>query len=457
MGRAMSITKDEPLAPGVSLHPREEQRYRERTPRSRELLEKARGLIPTGHAGGMWYQLPYPVLLERGEGTQVWDVDGNEYVDMRIGDWVMMHGHSDPHVRDAITAQLGRAGQFGCPEWDLAYRLGSLIQERMPSVEKIRFQVSGTETNLLALRLARAHTGRTKLAKATGSYHGIADILIAGTPSIRYVETTLPPGVTKGVAQDVVEYPFNDLAGTEEVLTREAGNVAAVIVEPVMGAAGMIPATHEFLHGLREVTQRLGIVLIFDEVVTFPMAYGGAQAYYGVRPDLTTMSKAIGGGLPAAALGGSAEIMDLLEPTRHAGRAPITAASTFGGNVTAMAAGIACVEQLTPEVHEHVAALGERLRAGIDEIGRRHGIPLHATGAGHLSGLHWAEERVVDHGTRMQDDDEKITNLVMALMNEGWFTFSFGYLLINRAFTAEQIDDFHEALERALRAVELVG
>jgi glutamate-1-semialdehyde 2,1-aminomutase len=450
------MTRDDSLAPGVSLHPGEEQRYRERTPRSRELLEKARGLIPTGHAGGMWYQLPYPVLLERGQGTQVWDVDGNEYADMRIGDWVMVHGHGDPHVRDAIVGQLGKAGQFGCPEWDLAYRLGSLIQERMPSVERIRFQVSGTETNLLALRLARAYTGRTKLAKATGSYHGIADILIAGTPSIRYVETTLPPGVTEGVAQDVVEYPFNDPDGTEEVLTREADNIAAVIVEPVMGAAGMIPATHEFIQRLRAVTERLGIVLIFDEVVTFPMAYGGAQAYFDIRPDLTTMSKAIGGGLPAAALGGSAEIMELLEPTRHGGKAPITAASTFGGNVTAMAAGIACVEQLTPEVHRQIDALGDRLRAGIDEIGSRHGIPLHATGAGHLTGMHWAEERVVDHRTRMQSDDEKVTNIVMGLMNEGWFTFSFGYLLINRAFDEEKVDAFHEALERALHAVELV-
>jgi glutamate-1-semialdehyde 2,1-aminomutase len=450
------MTRDDALAPGVSLHAGEEQRYRDRTPRSRELLEKTRELIPTGHAGGMWYQLPYPVLLERGEGTQVWDVDGNEYADMRIGDWVMVHGHGDPHVRDAIVDQLGKAGQFGCPEWDLAYRLGSLIQERMPSVERIRFQVSGTETNLLALRLARAYTGRTKLAKATGSYHGIADILIAGTPSIRYVETTLPAGVTEGVAQDVVEYPFNDPDGTEEVLTREADNIAAVIVEPVMGAAGMIPATHEFIQRLRAVTERLGIVLIFDEVVTFPMTFGGAQAYFGIRPDLTTMSKAIGGGLPAAALGGSAEIMDLLEPTRHGGKAPITAASTFGGNVTAMAAGIACIEQLTPEVHQQIDALGDRLRAGIDEIGNRHGVPLHATGAGHLTGMHWAEERVVDHRTRMQSDDEKVTNIVMGLMNEGWFTFSFGYLLINRAFDEEKIDAFHEALDRALHAVELV-
>jgi glutamate-1-semialdehyde 2,1-aminomutase len=450
------LTEDQPLTPGVSLHPGEERRYRERTPRSRELLEKTRGLIPTGHGGGMWYQLPYPVLLERGKGTQVWDVDGNEYVDMRIGDWVMVHGHCDDRIREAVHEQMGRAVQFGCPEWDLAYRLGSLIQERMPSIERIRYMASGTETNLLALRLARAYTGRTKLAKAVGSYHGIADILIAGTPSIRYVETTLPPGVTPGVAQDVVEYPYNDPDGAEEVIAREAGNIAALIVEPVLGASGMIPATPEFLQRLREVTARHGIVLIFDEVVTFPMHYGGAQAYYGIRPDLTTMSKVIGGGLPVAALGGSAEIMGQLEPTLYDGKAPVTAASTFGGNVTGLAAGIACLEMLTPEVHEHIHAMGDRMRAGIDQIGRRHGIPLHATGAGHLAGLHWAEEPVVDYETRMRGDDEKITNLVMALMNEGWFTFSFGYLLLSRLMDERRIDELLAALERSLRAVELV-
>jgi glutamate-1-semialdehyde 2,1-aminomutase len=262
--------------------------------------------------------------------------------------------------------------------------------------------------------------------------------------------------VTPGVAQDVVEFDYNDPDAAEAAISAQADEIAAVIVEPVLGAAGMIPATPQFIHRLREVTRRHGIVFIFDEVVTFPMAYGGAQAYYGVRPDLTTMSKVVGGGLPQAALGGSADIMGLLEPTLHGGKAPVTAASTFGGNVAALASGIACIEQLTPEVHDHIAAIGDRLRAGIDELGQRHGIPLHATGAGHLSGLHWATERVVDYRTRMQGDDEKITNIVMGLMNEGYFTFSFGYLLHNRLMDEEKVDSLLAALERSLHALELV-
>jgi len=165
-------------AEGIALDPGEEQRYRERTRRSLELLERTKPLIPTGHGGGMWYQLPYPVLLERGKGSRIWDVDGNEYLDLRLGDWVMILGHANERVRDAIVAQLEKGTQFGSPDWDLSYRMASLLIERMPSLERVRFLVSGTEANLLAMRLARAHTGRTKLAKMQGSYHGHSDHMV---------------------------------------------------------------------------------------------------------------------------------------------------------------------------------------------------------------------------------------------------------------------------------------
>ena len=442
---------------GISLHPGAEACYRDRTRRSLDLLNRTKALIPTGHAGGMWYQLPYPVLIDHAQAARVWDVDGNEYLDMRIGDWVLALGHRNARIRDAIVAQLDRAVQLGCPEWDLAHRMASLLIERMPSVERVRFLASGTETNLLALRLARAYTGRTTVAKAQGSYHGIADVLVVGDSSIAFAANGVPAGVTPGVAQDVVEFPFNDPDGAEAILTREADNLAAVLIEPIMGAAGMVPADTEFLRRVREVTQRLGAVLIFDEVVTFPTAYGGAQAHHGVLPDLTVMSKTIGGGLPQAALGGRAEIMGLLDPDLHDGRAPVLAASTFGGNVTALAAGIAALEQLTPELHTRMQRVGERMRSGIDELGRSYGIPLHATGFGHLYGMHWAPERVVDYRTRMLDDNEKLANLMLGLMNEGVYQYSFGTLLISAAHGDAEIDEFLAALERALHAVRLVA
>ena len=457
MTNAEQVQRGSAAAEGIALHEGEERKYRERTPRSLELLRRTKPLIPTGHAGGMWYQLPYPVLLERGKGSRIWDVDGNEYVDLRIGDWVLIHGHCNDHIRDAIVAQLDKGIQFGSPDWDLSYRMAAMLIERMRSVERVRFLVSGTEANLLAMRLARAYTGRTKIAKAEGSYHGHADHTVVGSSTVGIQPKKVPAGVVPSVADELVEIPFNDPDGAEAVLEREAANVAAVLVEPVQGAAGMIDASTEYLQRLRDVTARLEIVLIFDEVVTFPVAYGGAQAYHGVTPDLTTMSKAIGGGLPMSALGGRSEIMDLLDPELYGGRAPVTSVSTFGGNQLSLAAGIAALELLTPEVHSRVQAIGDRARNGIDELGRRYDIPLHSSGLGHLFGMHWAPERVVDYRTRMQSDRGKIVNLHLALMNQGYYQMSLGYFLISTEIGESEIDGFLAALDRALHTLDLVA
>jgi glutamate-1-semialdehyde 2,1-aminomutase len=453
----MATTAQSAAAEGIALNAGEEQKYRRRTSRSLELLERTKPLIPTGHGGGMWYQLPYPVLLERGKGARVWDVDGNEYVDLRIGDWVMIHGHANDTIRDAIVAQLDKGVQFGCPDWDLSFRMASLLIERMPCVERVRFLVSGTEANLLAMRLARSYTGRVKIAKAEGSYHGHADHTVVGSSTVGISPNKVPSGVVATVAEELVEIPFNDPDGAEAILERNAGEIAAVLIEPVQGAAGMIDASTEYLQRLRDVTTRLGIVLVFDEVVTFPVAYGGAQAYHGVIPDLTTMSKAIGGGLPMSAIGGRSEIMDLLDPELHGGKAPVTSVSTFGCNQASLAAGIAALELLTPEVHARVQAVGDRARNGIDELGRAYDVPLHSSGLGHLFGLHWAPERVRDYRTRMQTDRTKVVNLHLALMNEGFYQMSLGYFLISTEITEADIDAFLAALERGLHTLGYVG
>lgn len=443
-------------AEGVTLHPVELEKYMARTRRSHERLDRLREIIPTGHGGGMWYQLPHPVVLERSAGCWVWDIDDNCYLDLRIGDWVMYLGHGNAKVREAIVAQLDRGLQFGCAEWELSYRMASMLIERVPSVERVRFVVSGTEANLLALRLARAFTGRVKLAKAQGSYHGHADHLVTGSSTIGIAPMRVPAGVPPSVAEELVEIPFNDPEGAEEILLREGADIAALLIEPVQGAAGMIAASKEYLQRLRDVSQRLGIVLIFDEVVTFPIAYGGAQAYHGVIPDMTTMGKTIGGGLPLAAVGGRAEIMNLLDPELYRGVAPVASVSTFGGNLGALAAGIACLEQLTPEVHAQVQAMGLRARTGIEALGRKYRIPLHSSGLGHLFGMHWAPEPVIDFRTRMQCDRQKVVNLHLALMNDGFFQMSLGYFLIGALHGPAEIDSFLAGLERALHAVELV-
>jgi glutamate-1-semialdehyde 2,1-aminomutase len=441
---------------GITLHPGEELKYRKRTPRSLALLEQTKQLIPTGHGGGMWYQLPYPVLIERGKGPRIWDVDGNEYLDLRIGDWVLIHGHGNKSIRDAVIAQIEKGVQFGCPDWNLSYKMASLLVERMPSIERVRFLVSGTEANLLAMRLARAYTGRVKIVKTEGSYHGHADHTVVGSSAVGIMPKKVPSGVTPNVVHELIEIPFNDPDGAETILEREAADMAAVLIEPVQGAAGMIAATSEYLQRLRDVTTRLGIVLIFDEVVTFPVAYGGAQAYYGIMPDLTTMSKAIGGGFPMSAIGGRSEIMDLLDPELYEGKAPVTSVSTFACNQISLAAGITALELMTPDVHKRVQLIGDRARKGIDDLGRRYGIPLHSSGLGHLFGMHWAPEQVVDFRTRMQDDRQKIVNLHLALMNQGYYQMSLGYFLISTQIGEPEIDGFLAALEKALHILEYV-
>jgi len=441
----------------VVLDGEQEQIYRERTGRSRKLLAESRRLIPTGHGGGMWYQLPYPVLLDRGKGCWVWDADDNRYLDLRIGDWVMILGHANEAVREAIVGQLEKGTQFGCADAELSFEMASILIDRVPSLERIRFLVSGTEANILAVRLARAFTGRNKVAKAEGSYHGHSDLLVSGSSTTSIQPKMIPLGVSPSVVHEFLEIPFNDPDGAEEILERNSNEVAAILIEPVQGAAGMIEASREYLQRLREVSTRLGIVLIFDEVVTFPIAFGGAQAHHQITPDLTTMSKSIGGGLPLSAVGGRSEIMDLLDPGLHGGIAPVTSVSTFACNQAALAAGIACLKQLTPALHEHINAVGNRARTGIDELGRKYDVPLHSTGLGHLFGMHWAPEKVVDYPTRMQDDRQKIINLHLALMNQGYYQMSLGYFLLSSEVGEADIDNFLSALELSMHALGYVS
>lgn len=439
-----------------SYNAREIERFRERTPRSKELWARTKEVIPTGHGGGMTFFVPHAIVVDRARGCWIWDVDGNRYVDLRIGDWVCIHGHCDEDIERAITEQLTRSVQIGAPEWDLGYRLACLLRDRTPSIDKVRFFASGTDANLAAIRIARARTGRTRIAKAKAAYHGTADVLIVGTSTLRDPDEFVPPGVPAHAAEEVVEIPFNDPDAAEEILERD-DDVAALLVEPVLTTAGMIPATPGFLQRMREVTARKGIVLIFDEVVTYPVAYGGGQAHYGVTPDLTTLAKTIGGGIPCSAVGGRAEIMDLLEPDAHEGNAPLNIMATFGGNQIAMAAGAACLAKLTPEAHERMSSLGDRLRQGIDELGRRHGVPFHATGLGHLVGLHWASERVVDYRTRLLDDREKIVNIMLALDNEGFYQTFTGVMFLSTAIGESEIDALLAALDRVLHDLGYVG
>ena len=323
-----------------------------------------------------------PIFIQRAEGSRVFDADDNAYIDY-VGSWgPMVLGHRQPDVIAAIQGVLERGTSFGAPT-DLEIELAEMVIEAVPSVEMVRMVNSGTEATMSAIRLARAVTGRDLLIKFDGCYHGHADtLLVAAGSGVATLGIPGSPGVPETFAQKTLSLPYNDIERVTDVVSKKGNNIAAVIVEPVAGNMGLVPPQPGFLEALRALTRDYGIILIFDEVMTgFRVAYGGAQALYGLMPDLTCMGKVIGGGLPVGAYGGTKEIMKKVAP-----EGPVYQAGTLSGNPVAMAAGIAtlkCLQQ--PGFYETLEARSAVLEAGIREALGKTGLP----GVINRSGLCW--------------------------------------------------------------------
>jgi glutamate-1-semialdehyde 2,1-aminomutase len=326
------------------------ERYRARTRRSGELFERAMAALPGGSTRTTVFAPPYPPYVEAGSAARVRDVDGNEYLDLLNNYTSLILGHAHPAVTAAVERQLHRGSAFAAPtETEIA--LAEEIRSRLPSVELLRFTNSGTEATMLALRAARAATGRDLVARFERSYHGTHD-QVSGDRR----------GIPAAVGALILDLPWNDPDGIERTLAGREAETAAIIVEPIQGAGGLRPAEPPFLRFLREYTAAQGILLVFDEIISFRVAPGGVQGRFGIRPDLTTLGKIIGGGHPLAAFGGSAEVMDRFDARRpdalpHGG--------TFNGHPIAAAAGLATLRELTPAAYAHLAALGSRLAQGV--------------------------------------------------------------------------------------------
>ncbi len=349
------------------------------TIRSDELMARAERLFPGGvnspvrafrSVGGT------PRVIERAAGARVWDVDGNELIDY-VGSWgPMILGHAHPTVIAAITDAAQRGTSYGAPN-PHEVELGELITDAMPSIERLRFVSSGTEAAMSAIRLARAATGRDRIIKMAGGYHGHADALLV-QPGSGAIGMPASAGVTEGAARDTLVAPFNDTDAVEELLATD--DVAAVIVEPVAANMGVVPPLAGYLTGLRELTSRHGAVLIFDEVITgFRIAKGGAAERYGIAPDLTVLGKIIGGGLPVGAYGGRADLMKQIAPD-----GPVYQAGTLSGNPLAMVAGAATLRQLTPKVYEQLEEAGATLEAGLADAAEAAGASVRISRVGSL-------------------------------------------------------------------------
>ena len=431
------------------------EQYLDRNRRSQELGDRARAVLPGGVTRTSVYFDPYPPYIERGEGCRVTDVDGNERIDFSNNYTALVLGHCHPGVAAAVHAQVARGSAFAAPtRHEIA--LAQAIAERVPSIERIRFASSGTEAVMFALRLARAFTGRPKIAKAEGGFHGTSeyasisigpDIAKAG-PSDAPASVAATRGITDRVVDEVVVFPFNNAEAAEAVINRHRHALAAVIVEPVLGSSGMIPARREFLERLREVTARHGILLILDEIITLRLAPGGAQSLYGVSPDLTVAGKIIGGGYPVAAFGGRAEIMALLDPA--GGRPPIPQSGTYNGNPVGMVAGSATLAELTPAVYDRLNAMGEDLRARLRALFRHKGVGAQVTGTGSLLNLHFTDLEVTDFRTMRTGDAGKLRQVFLGLLNEGIFLAPRGMVCLSTPMGEPEIGAFVRATERAL-------
>ena len=407
----------------TELQRRIEDGYRARTRRSAALFDRAIRSLPGGDTRSALFYPPYPTFMRSGLGCRLTDVDGNEYLDFLNNYTSLVHGHAHPSIVAAITGQVAKGSAHGAPV-ELQIALAEAIARRVPSVERLRFANSGTEAVLNAIRAARAFTGRSKILKMEGGYHGTYDAVEVSVdpgaePPPWPQGRPEGPGLSPGLTGEVMVAPFNDLERASDLIARCRDELAAVIVEPVLGAAGMIPAERAFLAGLREATAAYGVLLILDEVVTFRLAVGGAQELFAVRPDLTTFGKVIGGGLPVGAFGGRADVMELFDPRRSK---HIPQSGTFNGNAATLAAGLETLELLTGEAIARINAQGAALRASLQAALEAAGARGQVTGLGSLSHVHFTDRPVRDYRSAARGRRPTLWRcLHLALMNRGLF------------------------------------
>ena len=430
------------------------QRYVSRTPISRELDARARRSLPGGDTRWATYYQPYPAYMVRGEGCTLTDADGNQYLDFQNNYTSLVHGHAHPAITAAIQQQAANSVVYGAPAAQ-QFELADLITSRLPGVDQLRFTNSGTEANMMAMRAARAFTGKPVILKMDGGYHGSHDMAEVNiTPDLSGSRLPVPrveaDGVPDAVLGAVAVARFNDLESVDEVLNTHAGQVAAIITEPLMNTAGIILPDEGFLAGLRALADRYGALLIFDEVVTMRLHAGGYQGKSGVLPDLTALGKLIGGGLPIGAFGGRADIMSLYDPARPNG---FHHSGTFNGNPLTMAAGIASVNALTPQAIAHINQLGATLRKGMDEAFAEAGIHGHTTGEGSLAYVHWTADKITSAAdvVRWKQKAAELPRLLhMELLNRGIFAANRGLFNLSTPMTGKEIDQSLEAFCAAL-------
>jgi glutamate-1-semialdehyde 2,1-aminomutase len=402
------------------------------TARSGELAERLRAVLPGGDTRTGTFYPPYPLALTRGQGYRVWDVDGNEFIDCVNNFTSLVHGNAAPAIVEALKAQAELGTAFPAPI-ELQAEVAERICDRVASVERVRFANSGSEAVLLAIRAARAFTGRDEIVKAHGGYHGFWEQVPMAFGA---------PGIPKAVQELASEVDFNDAGQLEDVMRRRGDRVAAILLEPVMTAAGVIAGSGDYLRLARDLADRYGALLVLDEIVTLRLHRGGYQAVAGVDPDLTTMAKIIGGGLPVGAVGGRADVLDVYNPLRPG---HIVHSGTFNGNAMTLAAGRASLDLLTQTEIDRINALGDRLAGRLQQL-----LPeAVVTSVGSLIQVHFGTGPEIRcyRDTNMQS--ETLTRFHLASLEEGVYFASRGLLNLSTAMDEATVDEIADRLGRA--------
>ena len=395
-----------------------------------------------------------PVFIERGKGSKIWDIDGNEYIDFVLSWGPLILGHADERIVNAVKESVEKGSSFGAPtkaEVDIA----RLIVEMVPSIEKVRMVNSGTEATMSAIRLARAYTRRDKIVKFNGCYHGHGDsfLIKAGSGSLTY---SLPssPGVTKCVTKNTIIAEYNDLENIKKIFLENKGEISSVIIEPIAGNMGLVLPEMDFLNGLREITKEEGSLLIFDEVITgFRVSKGGAQEYFGITPDITTLGKIIGGGFPVGAFGGRSEIMNILAPD-----GPVYQAGTLSGNPVAMIAGYHTLKILkeNPDIYNYLDKLGEKLEDGIlDNIKISGAKGVQFVRFGSLSCLFFNNDKVKNAIDALNSSTERYSAYFKEMIKRGIYIApsQFEISFLSSAHGRDDIENFIKANYSSLKTV----
>lgn len=422
---------------------------------SEQLFEKAKKVIPGGVNSPVRACRSVgcnPIFIAKAEGAVITDVDGNRFVDF-IGSWgPMILGHANPQILQAITSAAYSGTSFGAStlrEVDLA----SMVVEAFPSIDKVRFVNSGTEATMSAIRLARGYTGKPVIVKFDGCYHGHADsFLVKAGSGVLTLGIEGSPGVPDDIVKNTLSIPYNNIELLEKTLRGRKGEIACVILEPVAGNMGCVPPEAEFLRTLRSLTSELGILLIFDEVITgFRLAYGGAQEYYGIQADLTCLGKIIGGGLPVGAYGGKKEIMDCIAPD-----GPVYQAGTLSGNPLAMAAGIATLSQLQkPGFYQALNEKAAGFATQLAEVAQRTGMPVTLNRVGSLMTSFFTDRPVTDFDSAMLADTKRYALFYREMLQQGFnlAPSQFEVAFISAAHTEQQLGDAVRATEWSFKKI----